>query len=72
MRTNTTIPAAYIAEYGLITEVKRNIKLLERASTERGDTVNVFDISKEKNSNSESRILSNMRIYILYRPPLIS
>lgn len=46
------------AESELVTGVKRDIKLLDRVSTEKGDTVNVFDISMEKNSNSVSRILS--------------
>ena len=49
---------AYPAESKLVTGVKRDIKLLERVNTDKGDNVNVFDISMEKNSSSVSRILS--------------
>lgn len=43
----------------LITGVKRDIKLLDQVSVVRGDQVNVFDISMQKNSAALQRLLED-------------
>lgn len=42
----------------LVTGVKRDINLLKRVAAERGDTVNVLDVSLDKNRAELERILS--------------
>ncbi len=49
---------AFPAESTLITGVKRDIQLLEKASIKKGDQVTVFDISMAKNIDALNRVLS--------------
>lgn len=56
---------AHPAKSTLVTGVKRDIKLLDRVSAQKGDNINVFDISMEKNSDDVNRLL-NEGASILY------